>query len=194
MPLLPLCHSSPFQSTSTSLSRQQRQGHPLQRLVGSHQRQAISAGLLWAWRRAYRPSPWQPWCRLKVPAKMTEADSKPVEVNESLVIGLNGLGRSGLLSFMHVLKPRGFQTSLTLLWSKERLADSHVWKQLQVCSGADWDLLVLVVPLLRHLGHEMLCNQNQHSCSSASWLLQRNCQYQIFLVHWKILPRWFNGG
>lgn len=75
------CHaSSPSQSTSTSLSRQQQQGHPLQHLIGSQQRQAISAGLPWAWRRVYRPSPWQPWHRGKVPAKMTEANSKSLRV------------------------------------------------------------------------------------------------------------------
>lgn len=65
----------------------------------------------------------QEWCghrptslmQRKIPAEMTEANSKSVEVNESLVIALNGLGRSGFFSVMHVLKSSGFQTLLPLL-------------------------------------------------------------------------------
>lgn len=85
----PSANSSPSQSTFTSLIRQQWQGHALQHLVGSQQRPSICAGLVWAWRRVYRPSPWQRWCRVKVPARWL----KPIKhLWKSFVISLMGWG------------------------------------------------------------------------------------------------------
>lgn len=51
-----------------------------------------------------------------------------MEVNESPAIALNGLEGSALLSAVPVKKSSGFQTSLPLFWSRERLADSRAWK------------------------------------------------------------------
>lgn len=52
---------------------------------------------------------------MKVPARMTAANSEVMQVNESPAIALNGLERSGLLSAVSVKKSSGFQTSLPLL-------------------------------------------------------------------------------